>query len=277
MEPYRGASFVAPVADTFSIVTTVRNEERNLPPLLESIVIQKPPLEVVIVDAYSADRTRDIARSFAERYDFVHVYSEGGTRAAGRNYGVAKSAGGYVAFIDGDCIASPFWLQHLRRGAERGDVVAGKTVQIGYRPFEDLERLELYRRGYDITFPSCNLAYERERFLSIGGFDPWFLTAEDIDLNLRAVDAGARFVQAEDAIVYHRTRGSHFAFLKQAFWNGAGRKQLTLKHGRLWSSYRPSELFHRQTNAYSLLRLSGALLGYLGYRMFGKPPPAKRS
>jgi len=75
----------------------------------------------------------------------------------------------------------------------------------------------------------------------------------------------------------HRTRGSHFAFLKQAFWNGAGRKQLTLKHGRLWSSYRPSELFRRQTNAYSLLRLSGALLGYLGYRMFGKPPPAKRS
>jgi glycosyltransferase involved in cell wall biosynthesis len=73
LEPYRGASFVAPVADTFSIVTTVRNEERNLPPLLESIVIQEPPLEVVIVDAYSADRTRDIARSFAERYAFVHV------------------------------------------------------------------------------------------------------------------------------------------------------------------------------------------------------------
>ena len=265
------------MADTFSIVTTVRNEERNLPPLMESLVIQEPPIEIVIVDAYSGDRTRDIARSFAERYDFIRVYAEGGTRAAGRNYGVGKSEGAHVAFIDGDCIASPFWLRHLRQGASKGSIVAGKTVQIGYRPFEDLERLELYHRGYDITFPSCNLAYERGLFLRIGGFDEWFMTAEDIDLNLRAGDAGAKFVHVPEAIVYHRTRGSYFAFLKQAFWNGAGRKQLTLKHGRLWSSYRPSELFHRQTNAYSLLRLSGALLGYLGYRMFGKPPPAKRS
>lgn len=265
------------MADTLSIVTTVRNEERNLPPLMESLVIQEPPLEIVIVDAHSEDRTGDIARSFAERYGFVHVYRAGGTRAAGRNYGVARSAGSYVAFIDGDCIASPFWLRHLRRGTAKGDVVAGNTVQIGYRPFEELERVELFYRGTDITFPSCNLAYERERFLSLGGFDPWFLTAEDIDLNLRAVDAGAKFAHEADAIVYHRTRGSYFAFLKQAFWNGAGRKQLTLKHGRLWSSYRPSELFRRQANPYSLLRLSGALLGYAGYRMFGRPPATRRS
>jgi len=265
------------VADTFSIVTTVRNEERNLPPLLESLVIQEPPLEVVIVDAYSEDRTRELAQSFADRYDFVRVYSEGGTRAAGRNYGVRKSEGAHVAFIDGDCIASPFWLRHLRRGAAERSIVAGKTVQIGYRPVEDLERLELYHRGYDITFPSCNLAYERGLFLRIGGFDEWFMTAEDIDLNLRAVEAGATIAHAQEAIVYHRTRGSYFDFLKQAFWNGAGRKQLTLKHGRLWSSYRVSELFRRQANPYSLMRLSGALLGYAGYRMFGEPLPAKRS
>ena len=265
------------MADTFSIVTTVRNEERNLPPLMESLVIQEPPIEIVIVDAYSGDRTRDIARSFAERYDFIRVYAEGGTRAAGRNYGVGKSEGAHVAFIDGDCIASPFWLRHLRQGASKGSIVAGKTVQIGYRPFEDLERLELYHRGYDITFPSCNLAYERGLFLRIGGFDEWFMTAEDIDLNLRAVEAGATIAHAPEAIVYHRTRGSYFDFLKQAFWNGAGRKQLTLKHGALWSSYRPRELFHRRATPSSILRLSGALLGYAGYRMFGKPPPAKRS
>jgi glycosyltransferase involved in cell wall biosynthesis len=265
------------VADAFSVVVTVRNEERNLSPLLESLVIQEPPLEVVIVDAHSTDRTREIATTFAERFPFIRIYEEGGTRAAGRNFGVAKSEGRFVAFIDGDCIASPFWLKELRRGVGRADVIAGKTVQIGYRPFEDLERVELFYHGYDITFPSCNLAYERGRFLSIGGFDPWFLTAEDIDLNLRAVDGGARILHAPEAIVYHRTRGSYFAFLKQAFWNGAGRKQLTLRHGRLWSSYRPSELFHRQANPVMLLRLSGALLGYVGYRMFGSPPPAKRS
>ncbi len=255
----------------FSIVVTVRNEERNLPPLLDSLVIQEQPFEVVIVDAGSEDRTREIAKEYGERYPFVRLYAKGGTRGAGRNYGVEKSDGAYVAFTDGDCIASPFWLRNLRAGAAAADVVAGKTVQMGYRPFEDLERVELLYQGYDITFPSCNLAYPRGRFLALGGFDPWFVTAEDIDLNLRAVEAGARIGYREDAIVYHRTRASWFDFVRQAYWNGAGRKQLTLKHGRLWSSYRPREMFRRQPpTPAAVLRLGGALLGYAGYIAFGR-------
>ena len=256
--------------DRFSIVVTVRNEERNLSPLLDSLVTQEPPLEVILVDANSTDRTQEIAKHYAERYNFVRLYVWGGTRGAGRNYGVRKSDGTHVAFIDGDCIASPFWLRNLREGVRTADVVAGKTVQIGYRPFEDLERIELYYHGFDITFPSCNLAYRRERFLAIGGFDEWFLTAEDIDLNLRAVQSGAQILHEPGAIVYTRTRGSYYHFIRQAFWNGAGRKQLTLKHGALWSSYRPGRLFRTQANGAAMARLGAAITGYVAYKFFGK-------
>ena len=263
--------------ERFAVVVTVRNEERNLAPLLDSLVTQEGPLEVVIVDAHSADRTREIAQGYAERFDFVRLHVQGGTRGAGRNYGVSRTDAPCVAFIDGDCIASPFWLRNLRRGAERTDVVAGRTVQIGYRPFEELERVELYFGGYDITHPSCNLAYRRERFLGIGGFDEWFKTAEDIDLNLRAVQAGARIGFEPEAIVYNRTRGSYYDFLRQAFWNGAGRKQLTLKHGGLWSSYRPGALFRAQASPAAMMRLGAALTGYVGYKMFGRERrPQKR-
>lgn len=263
------------MADRFSVVVTVKNEERNLPPLLDSLVAQEPPLEVVIVDAHSEDGTREIARRYGERWDFVRTYLQGGTRGMGRNHGVEKSEGDHVAFIDGDCIASPFWLKHLREKTPGVKVVAGKTIQIGYRPFEDLERVELFYGGQDITFPSCNLAYDREHFLAIGGFDEWFITAEDVDLNLRAVEAGASIAYEPEAIVYHRTRGSYFDFLKQAFLNGAGRKQLTLKHGRLWSHYRPRELLRRQTGLWSGARLGAAVLGYVGYRLFGAPHPKR--
>ena len=254
----------------FSVVVTVRNEERNLSPLLDSLAIQEPPLEVIVVDAGSEDRTQEITKAYGERFPFMHLYVRGGTRGTGRNYGVEKSDGKYVAFTDGDCIASPFWIRNLRAGLANADVVAGKTVQIGYRPFEDLERVELFYHGQDITFPSCNLAYPRERFLSLGGFDEWFMTAEDIDLNLRAVEAGATIGFRDDAIVYHRTRATWYDFLKQAFWNGAGRKQLTLKHGRLWSSYRPRELIRREIGPVAGLRLVAALLGYGGYVAFGE-------
>ncbi|HKZ99954.1 MAG TPA: glycosyltransferase [Thermoplasmata archaeon] len=256
-----------------SVVITVRDEARNIAALLDSLVIQEPPIEVILVDAGSTDATRDIVRAYEKRYEFVHLYNRGGTRAAGRNFGIGKARGAAIAFIDGDGIASPFWLKELREGLASAGVVAGRTIQIGYRPFEDLERVELVVRGSDVTFPSANLAYRTTVLKEIGGFDEWFVTAEDIDLNLRAVKAGQRIGYRANAIVYHRTRDSVHDFLKQAFWNGAGRKQLTLKHGALWRSYRPFAMFRQKTTAWSVLRLSTALLGYVGYKMFGRPRP----
>ncbi len=254
-----------------SVVTTVRNEARNIAHMLDSLVVQEQPLEVLVVDAGSEDATREIVRQYEKRYDFIRLYLRGGTRGEGRNFGVAKARGEAVAFIDGDAIANPFWLKEIREGLGSSDIVAGRTLQIGYRPFEDLERVELIVGGSDVTYPSSNLAYPRTVFRAIGGFDEWFVTAEDIDLNLRAVQAGHDITFRPSAIVYHRTRDSYFDFLRQAFWNGAGRKQLTLKHGSLWGRYRPLEMLRQKTTFWSLLRLGAALLGYVAYKTFGAP------
>ena len=256
-----------------SVVTTVRNEARNIAALLDSLVTQEPPLEVLVIDAHSTDPTRDVVRAYEEKYDFVHLYLRGGTRGTGRNFGVKKSRGEAVAFIDGDAIANPFWIKELREGLRGHSIVAGRTLQIGYRPFEELERVELIVRGTDVTYPSSNLAYQKAVFDEIGGFDEWFVTAEDIDLNIRAVRAGHSIGYRSNAVVYHRTRDSIFDFLRQALWNGAGRKQLTMKHGALWRHYRPFQLLRQKTTFWSLLRLSSALLGYAGYKFFGEPLP----
>lgn len=252
-----------------SVVVTVRNEVRNIAALLDSLVTQEPPLEIIVVDAWSEDGTREIVRTYEAGYDIVHLYIHGGTRGRGRNFGISKARGEAIAFIDGDAIANPFWLREIRESLRGMTIVAGHTIPIGYRPFEDLERVELIVSGSDVTFPSTNLAYPRSILAEVGGFDEWFLTAEDIDLNLRAVLAGHRIVHRPTAIVYHRTRGSYFDFLRQAFWNGAGRKQLTLKHGTLWRHYRPFAMFRRKTTTWSLVRLAVAMLGYVGYKFFG--------
>ena len=202
-----------------SVVTTVRDEARNISALLDSLVVQEPPLEIIVVDSASVDATRDIVRRYERQYENVHLYITGGTRGAGRNIGIRKAKGEAIAFIDGDAIANPFWLKE------------------------------------------------------IGGFDEWFVTAEDIALNIRAVRAGHTIAFRPGAIVYHRTRSSVYDFLRQALWNGAGRKQLTLKHGVLWSRYRPGRMLRQKTNFWSLLRLNTALLGYVGYKFFGKPLP----
>ncbi len=91
-----------------SIIITVRNEERNIGDLLDSLVTQEGPLEIIVVDAYSTDRTREIVEGYENRYDYIRYFLKGGSIGEGRNYGVQQSVGEAVAFIDGDCIANPF-------------------------------------------------------------------------------------------------------------------------------------------------------------------------
>lgn len=236
-------------------------------------MVQEGPLEIIVVDSSSEDGTPDIVRQYEKKYDFIHLFFRGGTRGAGRNFGIQKARGEAVAFIDGDSIANPFWIHELREGLNVADVVAGRSIQIGYRPFEDLERVELIVRDVDVTYPSSNLAYRSSVLKEIGGFDERMVTAEDIDLNLRAVLAGHAIRYQAGAIIYHRTRDSYFDFLRQAFWNGVGRKQLTLKHGSLWGAYRPAAMARGETTFWSLLRLVIALLGYGAYKLFGEKPP----
>ena len=250
-----------------SVVVTVRNEARHVADLLDSLLVQEPPLEVIVVDADSTDPTRDIVRKYERRHPFIRLLEHGGTRGASRNRGVQESRGEVVAFIDGDCIANPFWLRELRRTLADADVAAGRTIQIGYYAFVALNRVELEHGGYDVTYPSCNLAYWREVFQKVDGFDDWFHTAEDIDLNYRAVDAGASIVCNDDAIVYHRARDTISKFLKQAYWNGSGRKQLTLKHGSLWGSYSFRKMLRQQATFWGLLRLGTASLGYANAKL----------
>lgn len=250
-----------------SVIVTVLNEERHLPDLLDSLAGQEPPFEVLIVDAGSRDRTPQIVEAFGKTHDAFHFLVRPGSRGEGRNYAAQLARGEYLAFIDGDCIANAFWLQRLREAARPDTITAGRTPLIGYWAFEKLQRVELPHRGQDVTVPSCNLLYPKEAFHAIGGFDPRFVTAEDIDLNFRAVEAGYRIATAETAVVYHRARESITGFLGQAFWNGYGRKQLTLKHGALWRQYRLKSLVQQQLNPWGLLRAVSGVLGYLGCRL----------
>ena len=246
-----------------SVVITVRNEQEHLAQLLETLLIQEEPFEVVIVESESRDRTLAIAQEYARRFpDRIRVISRPGSRGIGRNAGVRAARGSLVAFTDGDCFPDSQWLHALRTGFLGAPVLAGQTITIGKPQYGNLERVELFQSGYDVTYPTANLAYRRELFERLGGFDPRFITAEDIDLNLRAVRAGAAIRYVPDAIVYHHMRRTFIRFLYQAFWNGYGRKQLTEKHGSLWGRYRIRRLLSGQRTAIAWARLTAALAGY---------------
>src|SRR5438552_19150380 len=47
-----------------SVVTTVRNDARNIEVLFDSLAIHEPPITVIVVDSNSEDETRDIERTY---------------------------------------------------------------------------------------------------------------------------------------------------------------------------------------------------------------------
>jgi glycosyltransferase involved in cell wall biosynthesis len=257
-----------------SVVVTTRNEEKNLRHLFDSLVVQRHLHQVILVDAESTDNTVAIAESFSGKLPLT-VIRRACTRGEGRNLGAAVATGDLLAFIDGDCIANAHWLDGLVKAweAQPRRVVAGRTILTGFWAFSKLHRVELPHQEQDTSWPGCNLAYPRGLFEGLKGFDARFVTAEDIDLNFRAVEAGAEIVHAPDAIVYAQTRDSITGFLRQAYWNGYGRKQLTVKHGRLWSQYRLADMLRRQGGSFwGLLRMGFGFFGYTSAKLGRRPP-----
>ncbi len=219
-----------------SIVVTTHNEGHNIRDLLASLVIQEQPVEIIVVDSESSDSTPRILKEYSKKYNYIKYINKKCTRGEGRNTGVENSKYDYIAFIDGDSIASDSWVKNIKNN-ENYDIIAGKIVDVGNKKY-GTERMKLFYRDFDVTSPSSNLIYSRKLFLALGGFDVNFITAEDIDLNIRAMDKNPKFIYCEDCIVYNKTRNNMASFIGQSFWNGYGRKQLKNKHGKIRQIHR---------------------------------------
>jgi glycosyltransferase involved in cell wall biosynthesis len=250
-----------------SVIVITRDVEKYIKNLLDSLVTQtKMPYEIIVVDAESKDNTQTIVKNYKEKYNFVNLYVKAGSRALGRNFGAKFATGNYIAFIDADCVADSLWLEELEKSFTEGaDIVAGKTIKLGVKSFANLPRVPIYHKGVDITYPACNLAYRKEVFNEVKGFDPWFKEAEELDLTYRIIKKGYKLLYNERAIVYHHARETFLGFLKQSFWYGFGRKELTFKHGSLWGKYKLLDMvtIRKGEKLWKLIRLGIAFFGYL--------------
>src|SRR2546430_10406455 len=84
---------------------------RNIAALLDSLVVQEPPLEIIVVDSASVDATRDIVRRYERQYENVHLYITGGTRRGGRDNRVPEAEGEAIALLDRGPNPEPLLLQ----------------------------------------------------------------------------------------------------------------------------------------------------------------------
>ncbi len=179
-----------------SIVIPAKNEEKNLPKLLESVKAQTfKDYEIVVADAQSTDRTRDIVEEYGGRV------VEGGKTTPGRNLGAASSTGHVLLFLDADVVMpNPKFLEeNLDEMKRKGACVATCKVKPMSRNPMDKAMHELYN-AYAISTekimphaPGFCIFSKKHTFDEVGGFDVRIDFAEDHDFVQRAEKAGYRF------------------------------------------------------------------------------------
>jgi glycosyltransferase involved in cell wall biosynthesis len=120
-------------APSISMVIPTRNSEKTLERCLRSIVEQNYPrdrMEVLIVDAYSLDKTVELAKCF----DAKILFNPRITGEAGKAVGAEAAKGELIAFVDSDnVLGSGDWLVKMVKPLQDdGQIVASEPIYYGY-------------------------------------------------------------------------------------------------------------------------------------------------
>lgn len=207
-----------------SLIITTYNRPDALLLVLRSIERQITlPYEVIIADDGSTNDTKEVVTSFQEKSDIRVIHSwqkDSGFRAAkSRNKAIAKATGKYIILIDGDMILHPEFINDHINNSELGYFVQGSRVlltqdktkqtldqqKINFSLLSNglqnrknaihsnsLSRLFSNKKNSLRGIKSCNLAFFKQDFISVNGFNNEFegWGREDSEFIMRLMNRG---------------------------------------------------------------------------------------
>jgi glycosyltransferase involved in cell wall biosynthesis len=198
-----------------SVVIAAYNEERYLGEAITSVLAQTyRPLELIVVDDGSTDRTAEIA---AAHPDVRLLRQPNRGLGAARNAGAAIAAGEYLSFHDADDLMTPDKLStqigFLEGHPECGCVLARQRLLL-----EDGAPMPFWVRGERVPDDptagrgpggeeqphTITMVVRREAFDAVGPFDEAMRIAQDIDWFFRAHEAGIGVEVLDDVLLIRR-------------------------------------------------------------------------
>jgi len=103
----------------FSVIIPTYNRASLIPFTLNSVLEQTFfDFEVIIIDDGSTDNTTEIIQPYLADRRVYYYKIKNSERSAARNYGVQKSAGRYVTFLDSDDLFLPWHLKTAHQKIE---------------------------------------------------------------------------------------------------------------------------------------------------------------
>jgi cellulose synthase/poly-beta-1,6-N-acetylglucosamine synthase-like glycosyltransferase len=216
-----------------SITVAVRDAEKWVNGCLQSLVDQSyPNIEIIAVNDGSSDLSGEYLQNWHDpegkkKGIVVHVVQlPASGLSAARQHALKMAKGMWVAITDIDCRPHPTWIENLvkqSKGIDDEDVVSvagrvifeeGDTVVSRIRA-QEIESKYLKRsRRTTLANGPCSM-FLRERLLQIGGFNPEWYHAEDMEVSLKLVQSGGVIIYTPDAVVQHVAESSLRVFLRK--------------------------------------------------------------
>lgn len=204
-----------------SIIMPVYNRESTVERTAEAVLSQHyNPLELILIDDGSTDRSRDICRKLAEEHkDVICIRQENKGPAAARNRGLEVASGKYIAFVDSDDIPEPDMYDALIGEIEAADsdiavcgyssLTENKRAAVSYTDrveprtidskHQIMEFMADLRKGCGWSL--WNKVYKAELIRGMG-FDESLHISEDLKFNIQAFFR-AKAISFTDKKLYH--------------------------------------------------------------------------
>ena len=119
-----------------SVIVPVYNVEEYLALCLDSLVeqtIDKSKMEVLVINDGSPDNSLEICERYAEKYDFIKVFSKKNEGlSATRNFGIRHAQGKYLFFLDSD---DYFTADTVKSVTDYFDKVYDKVDMVAYNEY----------------------------------------------------------------------------------------------------------------------------------------------
>jgi cellulose synthase/poly-beta-1,6-N-acetylglucosamine synthase-like glycosyltransferase len=223
-----------------SIIIAARNEGESIHRTIEALLAQdydRKLTEIIFIDDHSTDHTADVVRSYADRG--VKLISLNEERALNSykkkaiQTAIGESTGRLIITTDADCRMGTVWLKTIVAFYEEhhykmiSSPVAYDEEKSFFERSQSLEFLYLIGLGASTignnqpsTCNGANLAYEKEAFYEVGGFQGIDdLASGDDELLLHKIaaryDNQIGFLKNRDAIVYTHAKPNLGEFLQQ--------------------------------------------------------------